>query len=106
MGQGIGHTCGEGRSGHTRRKPEERRATLMGTSRGYTAPTNGNWPRLKREVTRFGVNGSEAPDPEGRYSPTLPALPAAGQLLASYIRTYGGTIDLRQGLSGGGIGSA
>ncbi len=76
----------------------------MGTSRGYTAPTNGNWPRLKREVTRFGVDGSEAPDPERDSSPTLPTLPA-GQLLASYIRTYGGTIALRQGLSGGGTGT-
>lgn len=87
----------------------------MGTSRAYTAPTNGNWPRLKREVTEFGNVGDGTPGPEDPNNsapqlpnipfPTLPPLPSATQLLASYIRTLGGVSALIAGLSIAGASS-
>ncbi len=81
----------------------------MGTSKGYAAPTGGQWTKLKRDVSRF------ARDVElGLPAPSQPD-PRIGNLLAQLVAVLGGAAALSRaagvGASAGsgspvGIGAA
>lgn len=49
----------------------------MGTSTGYSLPTSGNWPDVKRDVTSFGRSGIAGTDTLGR-------------LMSDYVQAHGG----------------
>src|SRR5260370_33433456 len=61
---------------------------LMGTSKGYAAPTGGQWTKLKRDDSRF------ARDVElGLPAPSQPD-PRSGNLLAPIVAVLGGAAAL------------
>lgn len=75
----------------------------MGTSRGYTAPTGGGWPPLKRLVNNFSnQEGDDAPPPvpndNQRQPPNPDNIISPQQLLTRYVQT------LRSGTGGGSQG--
>lgn len=79
----------------------------MGTSRGYSAPTTGSWPPLKRQATQFGGGGGNQPlippgdGPPGPSPPTSPFL-SPQNLLGHYVRTLSESGQAGGSGSGGG----
>jgi len=58
----------------------------MGTSAGYSLPTSGNWPDVKREVTSLGTSGVADAD-------------SVGKLLSHYVQAHGGARQAAQQMS-------
>jgi len=58
----------------------------MGTSTGYSLPTSGNWPGVKRETTSLGTTGVADP-----YS--------VGKLMGHYVQAHGGSRRAAQRMS-------
>jgi hypothetical protein len=89
----------------------------MGTSRGYNAPTDGNWPSLKRQVSQYGGgDGGDPlppqPDPNQPFPIPNPNPPDgdnnALQIFGNYIQAIGSSRSggSGSGNSGGGGGSS
>lgn len=81
----------------------------MGTSKGYSMPTGGEWTPLKKEATKFAKSETGAAG-ESNFTPNLPA-----DLLRRYVGVLGGASGIasggrranRQGVAhGGGGGNA
>lgn len=49
----------------------------MGTSTGYSLPTSGNWPDVKRDVTSLGRSG-------------VASTGTMGRLMSDYVQAHGG----------------
>lgn len=88
----------------------------MGTSRGYSAPTGGNWPGLKRLVTQFGGEGGSgddddaappAPDTSGQSGGPMPlGAISPQQVLARYVAAHGGAAAMAGAVRAGGSGGS
>lgn len=72
----------------------------MGTSKGYSAPTGGEWTKLKRDVSRFSRDAEL-----GVPTPAQPD-PRIGNLLAQLISALGGAASIAHAASSGGSSGA
>jgi len=83
----------------------------MGTSRGYKAPTAGEWPTLKRLAGQFGSGGEgldlEKDGVDDGPPPGLATVTSAPmRLLSRYVHAHGGAVAMAGGGAGGASGGS